>query len=292
MFLFVSTDPALTRASLQPAGIGKDTAFDIFERVFVYVSEEDVAAFVYCSSPFIESRTERARRDGLHRGNMFCFRPDPNPAVAVLLCEPAHLGFLHEDGDEQAEMTSMPYQQATLNLIANKGQNGFHGRWRGLSCACADCLFDDSSGCTSRGVGYKPASWEPYRVQRSVASQKNQGDQWFISKMVNGLLRGSQGPLEAFAKSMGEFIRKRLHKFRGAKAATDFVIARARSHVWVERWLQIEHAKHGATATAWATATARIFARTRELGWEIPSATNGRSQTWDAYVATVLNINS
>lgn len=289
MFRFASADPALTRVKLQPVGIGKDTAFDISERAFVYVAEAEVEAFVYCSSPFIHSQCLGS--GDLHRGNMFCFRPNPNPAVAVLQCEPAHLGFVHAASAEtvQAKVISTPYQQATLNLIADKEQHGtFGGWWRHLSCGCACCLFDDASGCTSRGLGYKAAPWEEYTVTRSVSSQKNQGEQWFISKMIDGLLIGSQGPLEAFAEGTGEFIRKYLRKFRGAKAAAGFVTARAQSRSWVERWLRKEHARYGATPADWAAANAKVFVRTQELQWKIPNASNGQSQTWDAYVAKVV----
>lgn len=260
VFEYVQADQELSTAAATPAGIGTGTVFDITRRTFVFVSEEEVAGFRWCTSPFFESKGAKGGATVPRKELMFCFRPEPNPKVSIVRCQPADLGF---SPTGEGEMTSEPYCAATLNLVANKETGLFTGQWRAMSCACAACQYGRPGQlCTSRGKGFQPLPWESYTVARGPAVPRKGVS--FIAAMVDAALMklDVESDFVAFARSTGEFIRTKLHRFRSVKAATDYVHKRAvnnQSGNWVEQAvlvaegrMQLEQLHKKVTNLGWA----------------------------------------
>lgn len=288
MFQYAQADESLTAAGVTPAGIGKGTVFDIVRRTFVFVSEAEAAEFRWCTSPHFESKGAKGGATVSRKEVMFCFRPDPNPQVAVVRCRPADLGF-HPSGE--AALTSQPYCAATLNLVA-QGETGlFTGQWRALSCACAECQYGNGTPCTSRGEGFPPFPWEVYTVARGPAVPRKGIS--FIAAMVDAELvefDAAASAFSVFAESTGEFIRKKLHRFRSVKAATDYVIKRTGNSQpgnWVEQaLLAIPGIDLSANVNEQAAAPreqlAKLHQKATSLGWKPADC------SWDEFVGRCL----
>lgn len=268
---------------MKPAGIGDSFAFDITARRFIYISEAAVSAMLYCSSPYFVSKAIGGNALP-SKDKMFAFRPDSNPRVFPFHCQPAHLGFTTVLGADRETATDTPYTQATLNLLGGS----FTGMWRAVSCACASCLFDDGSRCTSRG-SYDQVPWVGYDVTRAPPPPGSRGNDAFLPRMVDALLAGSSGPLAAFAKELGHFIRDRLGRFRSAATATSWVMKRAANNKkgnWVERWiasLTSTQPNNIAPDHAHAAAVGTVSGRAGELGWQLPRNENGQPHSWESY---------
>lgn len=286
VFQWVSSDQSLARATVTPAGIDEGAMFNVSARRFIYISEANVAALRYCSSPFFLSKATGGNAL-LSKDKMFAFCPAPNPPVFAFPCQPAHLGFATALGNTTA--TDTPYQQATLNLVADgagaHARGLFAGLWRTASCACASCLFADGTKCTSRG-SHEPVPWVPYKVTRAPRPPGSHGNHAFIARMVDGLIAGSSGPPDAFASELGKFIRERLHRFRSTAAATSWVTKRASFNArgnWVERWIVSQSIAVDENAEARASAVTTVASRAAELGWQLPRRDNGQQHSWESY---------
>lgn len=284
MFQWANNNESLKQATVTPAGIGDGAMFNVSGRRFLYISEADVAALVYCSSPFFVSRATGGNALP-SKDKMFAFRPAPNPPVFAFPCQPAHLGFATamQLGAEVA--TDTPFQQATLNIVGGEKGVCHSGLWRAVSCACASCLYDNGTRCTSSG-SYDPVPWVPYTVTRGPPPPGSRGNDAFITRMVDGLIAGSSGPLVAFATELGRFIRERLRRFRSAAAATSWVTKRANytgRGNWVERWIASQPTTVDGNTAARESAIAIVSGRADELDWQLPRSSNGQQHSWESY---------
>jgi hypothetical protein len=203
------------------AGLGLGVFF-VAVRHFLHISEADVQDLQFCTSPKFVSEGARGQDDLATKADVFCIRPDLNPPVRVLKCQPVALGMRPSDGDN---VCVEPYKPATLNSLQEH-----EGWWRHLSCACRLCLrgtmhvpgADQHDRCTANGV--YPSAWVPYSVARRPPNPKKQGRSSYIFLFLQGFLEGKAGAeRERYIDYLSLFVRSHFRRFQTDALARKFV---------------------------------------------------------------------
>lgn len=142
----------------------------IAARMVFYVSEEELEPFSFCNKPFFETMPAVGTQPLTTRDQIFCFRPDPLPALRIVEGLPADLGY-PRPADGQPAPATKAFTAASFNLV---NALAFTGTWRVYSCSCTACLYYlADSRCTALGPARRPPAWVKYSIERKPMYQSN-----------------------------------------------------------------------------------------------------------------------
>lgn len=290
---FCCQDKALTCAIAKNPGTGKHAAFNIVRRTFIYVPESHVEVFKYCTSPLFSCHAAAGVGDLKSKNDIFCLRPDPNPAVVAFDARPEKLGLPPQMAPTHPTTTE-PYLPETLNLVPGPDDAGFTGTWRHLSCSCNYCLFgdgDNTYSCSSYGP-HVAAPWVPYKVCRKIPAATNisQPDaKQFIVKFLDFAIvrcarRGST--FDGAQSEIATFLMEALRMYKTMRSGSQLMQKRFRLPHWVKGWvvesyreLKLQGGEEIDLKMDWIERRTKIGYAIARIGWEPPPRDGGASMT-------------